>query len=123
MKMAKKTKRKWAPTWAFFSNAPPLVLFCQNQNQRRGLNQLEFFLQLVARPVLGGGGGFRTVVGEKSPTSPAFCNSWDAMFMRVKVNRVVNLLPGFLSQLLIFCKKKKTKRYALFLFVRSVTLL
>ena len=56
VKMAKKTKRKWAPTWAFFSNAPPLVLFCQNQNQRRGLNQLEFFLQLVARPVLGGGG-------------------------------------------------------------------
>ena len=28
------------------------------------------------------GGEDTTVVGEKSPTSPAFCSSWDATFIR-----------------------------------------
>ena len=30
------------------------------------------------------GGEDTTVVGEKSPTSPALCSSWDATFIRVK---------------------------------------
>ena len=54
-----------------------------NHTQRSGLYQLEKNLQLVAARFFLGGEG-TTVVGENSPTSPAFCSSWDATFIRVK---------------------------------------
>ena len=111
------------PYMGFFLQCPSFGTVLSEPEPKAWLKSVGVFSPTSCTAGIRGGGGVRTVVGEKSPTSPAFCNSWDAMFMRVKVNRVVNLLPGFLSQLLIFCKKKKTKRYALFLFVRSVTLL
>ena len=67
----------------FFSNAPPLVMFCMEIVPKGWLKSVGVFSPTRRAGRYEGGEG-TTVVGEKPPTSPSFGSGWHANFIRVK---------------------------------------